>query len=129
MDKKPLIVGIIMLFLSTACLPALASEGKHGLVSPTTDQVDNNDEIITFISGSTFEGIAIHRWGIIRDVSIYAIFGGTGLDIEGWKRNPTERFFYSGVNSIHAPRFLGFSVPTSPGVFVIGIAFGNIEWS
>jgi len=96
---------------------------------PAIDQVDNNDEIITFISGSTFEGIAINRWGILRDVDIYAIFGGTGLDIEGWKRNPTERFFYSGVNSIHASHFLGFSIPTKPTVFVIGIAFGNIEWS
>ena len=126
---KTLIIGIIMLFLSTMCLHAMVSEGKHGLVSPTTDQMDNNDEIITFISGSHY-GLITNKWGFIRDVDIFAGMGGTGLEIKGRMQYTLESFHYLTVQYIHAPHFLGFSIPTGPPYgIVIGIAIGNIEWS
>lgn len=126
--KRSLIVGIIFLFLSITCLPVLASEGKHGLVSPTTDQVDNNDEIITFISGSNYDGIATLKWGLIRDVQMSISLGAGGFDIRGLKRNPIERFSYTTLSYIHASHFLGFCIPLYGGAHVFGIAFGNIEW-
>jgi len=120
--KMSLIISIVVLFLSTACLPVLASEGKPDLIT-----VDDNEEIITFISGSS-DGAYVIKKGFIRDIEITAGGGGTGLEIEGWKRNSTESFFYTGIEYIHASRFIGFFTGYKYRP-VRGIAFGNIEWS
>jgi len=95
----------------------------------TFDQVDNNEEIITFISGWNYRGIVTNRWGIIRDVSMGTSLGVGGFDIQGWKRNPIESFYYTTLSSIHASHFLGFCIPLDDGRYIFGIAFGNIEWS
>jgi hypothetical protein len=109
--KRSIIIGIIFLFISTISLPVSA---KNNTIKSTSDQVDNNDEIITFISGNNLEGIATQKWGIIRDVRMTVTLGIGGFDIKGWKQNPIERFSYTTLGYIHAPHFLGFCIPTNP---------------
>jgi hypothetical protein len=123
------IVFFMMIPIVSANHPSSSTDNQSKYL-PASDQVDNNDEIITFISGSNYNGIATLKWGIIRDVQMSISLGAGGFDIKGWSRNPIESFFYTGLGYIHASHFLGFCIPglVVPGCFIFGIAFGNIEW-
>jgi len=120
------IIFFMMVPIVSANHPSSSTDNQSKYL-PTSDQVDNNDEIITFIRGFSYQGIATLKWGIIRDVQMTATMGMGGFDIKGWSRNPIESFSYRTLDYIHAPHFLGFSIWLH-GFYIFGIAFGNIEW-
>jgi len=70
--KRSLIVGIVFLFLSTTCIPVLASEGKPDLIVQSVNIVPAGD------SGMDFEAIAeiknIGDSDAIGSVEIYNSF-------------------------------------------------------
>ena len=70
--KQSVIVGIIMLFLSIACLPVLASEGKPDLIVESINIVPSGD------SGFEFDSIAeiknIGNSDAIGSVEVYYAF-------------------------------------------------------
>ncbi len=129
MDKKLLILvslcAMVLLVLGSFTNVVGMNTAYATITNKST--VDDNEEIITFISGSS-DGAHVIKKGFIRDIEITAGGGGTGLEIKGWKRNSTESFFYTGIEYIHASRFIGFFTGYKYRP-VRGIAFGNIEWS
>jgi len=125
------IIFFMMVPIVSANHPSSSSStGNQSKYIPKIDQMENNDEIITFINGWNLEGIATLKWGIIRDVQMTVTLGLGGFNIQGWKRNPIESFSHTGLGYIHAFHFLGFGIPAvfQAGCYVFGIAFGNIEW-
>jgi hypothetical protein len=136
---KSLIVGIIMLFLSTVCLPVLAIDPFN--VSKNVDEkailkekvVDSNREIITFIDGNCNE-ITIKGFGFIRRAEIWAGNFKTMVTLDGYK----FPFFIEGIRNhfsidyathIIIPHFIGFRWRTSTVSYgIYAVALGNIEW-
>jgi hypothetical protein len=57
----------------------------------TIVSLDNNNEIITFISGS-YCNVRISKRGFIRDVEIFAGSAGTLMGIRGWRYPPLQRY-------------------------------------
>jgi len=133
MDKKILICGsilaVIMLtlpFSSTIDVKAdVDIESRENFEIGT---LDNNKEIISFISGTfncqEFKGIRL----IIRHVEIWAGEFDTSMDIRGIKRSFPIRYSVSGVTHLIAPRFIGYAFGGPQFGGVQGIALGNIEW-
>ena len=137
--KNKIVLGLSILAVVVLVLASFSSA-----VDVTTD-VDNElrdnseigtldedvyEEIITRIGG---EGSIdwIKRMGLIRgEAKIYQ--GDYGhLKIWGYRccNGGWEKFYYKGIFSVHAPRFIGFTTIGGFDPFVFGLAFDNIEWS
>ena len=129
MDKKPLIVVslcvVVLLVLCSLSNVVGMNNGKTAI--PDKTMVNNNQEIITFISGSAYSGNIIKN-GFIRNVEIFAGEGGTLMEIHGWRLHPFGRFHEINVQYIHASHFIGIFIGSPYGP-VRGIAIGNVEWS
>jgi hypothetical protein len=121
MNKKILVPIILTAFL---LIVTLFSSAQTQFMTQT---INNNHEIITFISGSAYSS-TINKEGIVRDIEIYAGAGGTLMEINGWRWQPLEHFTIGNVQYIHAYHFIGVDLGKPYGP-VRGIAFGNIEWS
>ena len=155
--KKSLVFGIIVLFIGMSITPSTGNIVEHvpfnnqilDSVDKDTDiddiSIDNSDaiealdeheEIITFIKGMA-EINWIDRRGYIRgEVNLtWDDYWPGFINLSGFRRSESGIEYYNElvvVGFVYVYRFIGFSIDSSfpefaPGV--LGIAFGNIEWS
>ena len=130
---KTLIVGIIILLLSTTCLPVLASESIN-LLKNVEKPLDSNREIITFIDGSCNE-ITIKGFGLMRRAEIWTGDFKTIVILDGFKfpfliDGIRNHFSIDYASHIIIPHFIGIRWRASTvSYWVRGIALGNIDWT
>jgi hypothetical protein len=138
--KRGFIISVVCMFLSTICLPVLASElfnvRKDINEKATSEEkiVDSNREIITSVHGSCTE-ITIKGLGFIRRAEIWAGCMKTVIVLDGFKSplfiNHNYNYFWTDrATHIIIPYFIGFRMKMSitPTYGVYGIALGNIDW-
>ena len=131
---KILVMVVIFLFIGVALSPVITAVDNEPI--DNSDEIGASEdykEIITYIGGSCYD-VFLNRKGIIRDVELFSMSGGTIIDIRGWRRKSSgfglESFSEINIDYLHAPRFLGIIYSHGPSAFAVnGIAFGNIEWS
>ena len=137
--KRSLIVGIVFLFLSTTCIPVLASElfkiSADIDEKPTSvkNSIDSNREIITSVDGDCNK-ITIKGLGFIRRAEIWAGDMKTIMVLDGYKfpfliDGIRNHFTIDYASHIIIPHFIGIRWKASTvSYWVHGIALGNIDW-
>ena len=135
--KKPLVVGIIVLFIGVSALPIVSSKSvsspiemllEHGVESVDNDEIeslDGYDEIISYISGLGY---------ILEDSGIWLLFYRRNLhmnqghfSIISITKNPAERIVKREASSVRIPHFFGilYHVGGHYGE-VLGFGLGNL---
>ncbi len=138
--KKGLVLGIIVLVVAAGLSPVVTAVDND---TRDDEPIDNSDvseasddyeEIITLIYAigriTTVKRLLL----FLREVKIspHLPFGGGGIKLFGWRRSNggVEKYReYGNRGFVNVSRFRGFSLPGEKGDFIIGIAFGNIEYN
>jgi len=137
--KKGLVIGIIILFIGVGVLSSVSSkdisisDDKILKDNNVIEQMDNNEEIITYISGEvgldycTWEGILLKKVELWTMGDPYCY-----LEITGYKKPlfPLgDSKFNANPTHIIAERFFGFIGLSNDWFYsVSGFAIGNIDW-
>ena len=128
MEKRILIGSIIaVIILVLVSFPTVISEK----IKPENEALDNGyREIYTHVNG---ECVYLRYGGFgffifFSNISTNAI---VDMDIEAHTLNPLEPVYHaSPKNYFYAPFFIGFiSYHATDRLYIVGTAFGNIEWS
>jgi hypothetical protein len=126
--RNKIVVGSIIISIILIIPITLADKSDECSVS------NEYKEVYTIISGSCHSRV-INRWGLFRNVELYAGQSQTSLTVDGKRHNSTgigvEDFSEMGVKFIHSPCYLGLIKKISdmpPRYSVGGIAFGDIEY-
>ena len=137
--RKGLVFGIIMLLICVALSPvvtAVDNDTRDGepVENSDSEASDDYEEIITLIYAigriTTVKRLLL----FLREVKIspHLPFGGGGIKLFGLRRSNggVEKYReYGNRGFVNVSRFRGFSLPGEKGDFIIGIAFGNIEYN
>ena len=130
MFKKGLIVGIIILFISTSGLTSVSSKDisiSIDKISEDSNEIESRDiniEIFTYINGRC-DSASARKTGesIYRDVELWS--GNDELMIMGI--GFPFLIFIKYVSELSIPCFIGDIYTERTPHVVIGYAFGNIE--
>jgi len=137
--KKGLVTVIILIFISVNVLSSVSSKDVSFYVDNITENnvnnelFDNNEEIITRITGFIWYEDYKDDWAPIRKVELWTDgYVDTYLEIYGYKRpifplNNSQ--FNASPKHIIAYRFIGFILQCDQFYCSVrGIALGNIDW-
>ena len=139
---KTLALGIVVLFVGVVFQPGISAVDKETNEydelkdSNEIKITDDYEEIITFIKGWAWINW-IERRGLFRgEVNLtWGNYQWGFINLSGFRRSESGIQYYNelvGVEFVYAYHFVGFSTRYVFPEFaprVIGIAFGNIEWS
>jgi len=139
MFRKGLVFGIIVLFIGVGLSPVVTAvnsdtrDDEPKNISDVSEASDDYEEIITLIGGIG-SITTVKRLGLfLREVNIspFIPFGGS-ISITGLRRSNGRVKIYHEIGNIgfvNVSRFRGFSLPREVGSYIIGIAFGDIEYN
>jgi len=139
--RKGFVFGIIVLFIGAGL--SLVVTAVENNIKNSDESIDSSNdsgasddykEIITLIGG-TCRINSVKRLGLfLREVNIspyYLLGGGYIISLNGLRRsNGRVEIYeeYANVGYVNVSRFRGLILQKKVGYFIIGIAFGDIEY-
>lgn len=132
--KKLILIGSIIVSIILIIPISIANDLEMPIDNTKeSSSSDEYEEIYTIIHGSCHSRV-INRWGFFRNVEMYAGQVQTSMTVRGKRLNGSEWEAFTGqeVRNIKSPCYFGLfkKISDMPCRYsVVGIAFGNIEWS
>jgi len=98
---------------------------SHNVENNEIELQNNNEEIITLVSGVAHMDWIEQRGPFRGEVYFYSCSWCSGIDLHGlrFSNGAIETYRLYNLDDVHIPRYIGFTER------IMGIAFGNIEWS
>ena len=137
--KKSIVTVILLLFIGVSVLSSVSSEdvsASNDIILEDKNEIgleDNNEEVLTRITAFVMLDDIKSNNGLIVNIELLdSGFEDSSIDIFGFKKPLyplRESFFKEKPKHLIAPQFIGLTIPVENlYVYVIGYAFGNIEW-